>query len=193
LSKKVLGLDLDGVIFQFNKSYCDLFKEKFNIEFPPETSLYPDTWNYELSKATVSQIDEVWEEINNGRNYDFWRNLQPYEGAQDFLDRANEYFDEIHFITSRTGKDCKVATEDALIDQLGVFRPKVIISHYKVPDLIKIGATDFLDDRDKNFEDVLKGINVAERPKLWLLDRPWNRHYSDFSVQRIKDVNECLV
>jgi 5'(3')-deoxyribonucleotidase len=188
LPEKILACDLDGVVFQFNKSYCDLFWELFGIKFPAETSEYPDVWNYEAQLASQGQIEDVWHEINGVRNFHFWRHLPPYEGAQEFLKQAQEKFDDIYFITSRSGPECQRATEGSL-EALGVKDPKVIISNYKVPDLIHIGATDFLDDRDKNFEDcIAAGLNEdnANNPlNLWMLDKPWNRHYNHPWVERI--------
>jgi len=197
VSKRVLGCDLDGVVFQFNKSYCDLFRQKFDIQFPSETSLYPYKWDYESELATKEQIDEVWKDIRGPQNYNFWRNLPVYEGAPEFLKLAHEQFDAVHYITARSGPRAKEATEDAL-RAIGVKNPHVVVANYKVPHLIALGCTDFLDDRDKNFEDVLyaevfEGYGLHKMPHLWMLDRPWNRLFIHPQVTRIVNPTEMLL
>src|SRR5689334_9422638 len=107
---KILALDLDGVIFSFNKTYAEVFKEKFNIIIPPETSEYPDEWNYEEKFATKAQIDQVWKWINTEGSYRFWRFMPTYDGAKTFLDKAMEKFDDVYFVTSRSGDRAKIAT-----------------------------------------------------------------------------------
>lgn len=195
---KILACDLDGVIFKFNDSYAQLFKQKFGIEFPFECDQHPNVWNWETPHATKAQIDAVWNYIYNEGSYSFWRFLTPYPGAQEFIQRAQDHFNDIYFITARSGKDAKRATVHAL-EMLGVKEPQVIIAHDKVPHLIGVGATDFLDDRDKNFHDVLNyahdtkahGFGAYE-PRLWMQDRPWNRSFEHAKVKRIKDPNEVF-
>lgn len=196
MDKKILACDLDGVIYAFNKSYIKLFKEMFDIRIPEETNDFPNKWNYELDYASKPQVDEAWHEINHRRNYHFWRFLPPYEDAQEFLTKAQKEFNEIHFITSRSGSDCKRATEDALT-MLGVINPNVVISHHKLPQIMELGATHFIDDRDKNFDDLMvkqdwrKHFSL-ENLNLFMLDRPWNRHYNNSEVKRIFNPMELL-
>lgn len=192
---RILACDLDGVIFSFNNCYAELFKQKFGLSYPPETKEYPSVWNWEYPQCTKAQEDEVWKHINGVGNYQFWRFLPAYPDAKHFLNMAQQEFKQIYFVTARSGKECKRATIDAL-EMLGVKNPFVIIAHNKVPTLLSIAATDFLDDRDKNFMDILKWN--AEHPldeftgKLWMLDRPWNRHFNDPKVTRIQAAAEIL-
>jgi hypothetical protein len=190
---KVLACDLDGVIFNFNDAYAEMFK-KYGINFPKESPEYPSMWDWEAELATPEQIKEVWKLINGPHSYQFWRFLTPYKGAKEFLALAQQNFDEVAFVTSRPGRDAKRATVDALT-MLGVPSPNVIISHHKVPDLITLGATDFVDDRDKNFEDILmyEAQNYGTLPiRLRMYDKPWNRHFNHPRVERIFKLEELL-
>jgi hypothetical protein len=197
---KVLACDLDGIIFNFNKPYTDWLNAKFKVSIPPDDHNYPNTWNYAIDGnfVTKDQEREFWKWAGGVGNYSFWRFLPVYPGAHNFLAAAQAMFDEVVFITSRPGTEVKRATVDAL-EILGVKNPNVIISSYKVPDLINCGATDFIDDRDKNFEDILAwGLGQEDdttdvRAKLWMLDRPWNRHFNHPCVTRISDPMEILL
>lgn len=210
---RVLACDLDGVIFKFNDAYASLFKQFCGYTYPPETKEYPTSWYWEREhpKYDPSHEQKIWQHINGPGNYSFWRFLPAYDGANEFLDNAQSTFNDIYFITARNGKDVKRATEHAL-ETLGVTRPQVIIASDKVPHLIGVGATDFLDDRDKNFNDVLNwgkdGVQLIDKTmprnligemnnidlgiNLWMLDRPWNRDYKNDRVKRINDPMEIL-
>lgn len=210
---RVLACDLDGVIFDFNAAYINEMNKRYNAGSPFASDTYPTTWYYltDGNYVTKEQDKEFWSWAANEGNYEFWTSLPSYPGAQEFLRRAFKNFNDVWFVTSRPGKRVKQATTDAL-KRLGVNEPRVIISSYKVPDMIGVGATDFLDDRDKNFEDVLlwgnqegdvrikgnlpKGMNGTLNQdlgiKLWMLDRPYNRHFNHPNVQRIHSIFEVL-
>jgi len=192
---RTLACDLDGVIFKFNDNYSNLIKRMTGIDIPPETAHYPETWYYER-EAGVSkkQESEVWSYINGEGNYSFWRFLPAYDGAREFLEKAQQTFENVVFITARSGPKVQQATEDAL-SVLGVKKPQVIIAHYKPPVMQELKVTDFLDDRDKNMEDVRLFDMTADEPinsKLWLLDRPWNRKFNPSYVTRVVSPMEVL-
>jgi hypothetical protein len=108
---------------------------------------------------------------------------------------AYNSFDDIYFVTSRPGPQAQKATEDAL-EILDVHKPKVIIASDKPPVLMEIKATHFLDDRDKNFEDcILADLGPSSFQRkfdMFMLDRPWNRHFTHPWVKRIHNVREIL-
>ena len=212
---RVLACDLDGVIFDFNTPYINWLNHKFKSQIPQPSADYPDTWYYvtDGGHVTKEQEGQFWKWAAGEGNYQFWRFLPAYPGAKEFLAGAFDRYSDIYFVTARPGKDAKKASEHAL-ETLGVNRPQVVIASEKVPTLIGIGATDFIDDRDVNFEDVLlwgmgQGDVHMNDPKiarnlkgsmngmdlginLWMLDRPWNRHYSHPRVTRITDPKEIL-
>ncbi len=158
---------------------------------------YPVKWHYptEDGHITKEQYREFWEWSSGKGNYVFWRFLPAYPGAREFLRQANQVFSEIHFVTSRPGKDVKEATVDALA-MLGIPSPSVHVADYKPPVLKDLGATDFLDDRDKNFMEAIEyGLNEdngASPVEHFILDRPWNRHFNHVWVSRVKDPMEIL-
>ena len=198
MKRRIGALDLDGCIFDFNTPYARWFNQKYGCNIPMPSDSYPDTWNYPTDggHVTKEQEREFWKWASTTGNYVFWRFLPAYPNAREFLRYANQAFTEIHFVTSRPGKDVKEATEDAL-SMMGIPYPNVHIADFKPPVLAEIGATDFLDDRDKNFEDVIKWkmdqqTQFRNPIKLWMLDRPWNRHYSHNYVNRVKDPMEIL-
>jgi hypothetical protein len=196
LNNKILALDLDGVIFNFNSSYISWLNTNFKAGIPPDGDNYPDTWNYATdgNYVTKEQEKEFWKYASGIGNYSFWRFLTTYPNAKEFLEKCQTHFSEVHYVTSRPGDDVKRATEDAL-SVLGVKSPSVFIASNKPPVLKQIGATHFLDDRDKNFEDCLTfNYQTAQLDDLnmFILDRPWNRHYNHPHVERIFNPNEIF-
>jgi hypothetical protein len=192
VNQRILACDLDGVIFEFNRAYITWLNNKFKCQIPMPSDTYPDTWNYpeDGNYVTKEQTGEFWGWAADKGNYVFWRFLPAYPGAREFLRYANQKFHEIHFVTSRPGKDVKMATTEAL-QMMGIPSPLVHIADFKPPILKDIGATDFLDDRDKNFDDAL-AWQLQTSANLWMLDRPWNRHYQHKHVTRIVDPMEML-
>jgi hypothetical protein len=196
---RILACDLDGIIFKFNDSYRREIQRMYKIDIGEETNEYPNVWYYERAVGvTKEQESAVWDYINSEYgSYHFWRYMPVYDGAKEFLKAAQQTFYDIYFVTARSGPKAQEATKQALW-MLGIDNPKVIIAHDKVPHLLAIGATDFLDDRDKNFEDVLKwNAQPAMEAstcdaKLWMLDRPWNRHFQHPLVKRILSPMEIL-
>ena len=189
---KILACDLDGVLFNFNKAYTKWLNDEFRCEIPPDDHYYPTTWHYPTDDGHVTYKEEAqfWKWLDKGMNsYDFWANLPTYPDAGEFIKDAQDKFDEIVFITVRPGEGAYDGSKDAL-KFLGVDDPEVIITSNKGPVVEDIGATHFLEDRDKNFDDVI--AHGHENLKMFLIDRPWNRHYNNDRVIRINQISEVM-
>ncbi len=185
-SKRKFAIDCDGVLFDFNTAYGELLEHISGISIPPATRDWPTQWDWELPLGiTKKQKREAWNYICGDGSYRFWRSLPAYEWSHNFL-AALPHEGDFIFVTARCGTMCQKATADALTE-LGVVDPQVFIAHKKAPVLLAEGVTDFLDDRDKNFKDLItyeqqfKSIPIRK----WLLDQPWNRAYAGYMVHRI--------
>jgi hypothetical protein len=180
------------VLFDFNTRYGQLIEQQTGIKVPQVSATFPSTWNWERELGVTKQQEkELWNEICGELSYSFWRYLPAYEWSREFLAAAAEQ-GELVFVTSRCGKHCVKATTEAL-EILGVTKPRVIIAHNKAPVLIAEQITDFIDDRDKNFEDCLNDC-TPDSPsfEMWLMDQPWNQHFESDFVIRITNPMQML-
>lgn len=169
----VIGIDVDGIVANFEAGYAPLLTQVSGIEFPLLGQAgWPDTWFWERAAGvTKEQEDQVWNEMILPSD-DFWFNLSPHQGAEKFLVQlsARQYEDDVYFITNRPGHFAKGNTEDWLT-KYGVDRPTVLISGDKGAccKALKVGL--YIDDKNENCDDVL-----LQSPKTlcYMLARPYN-------------------
>jgi hypothetical protein len=152
----VLGLDIDGVLADFNRDYRRKLIEVSGRSLIPEGEV-PPCWQYAPAYGYTKEEDSrAWASIKADTT--FWANLSEYRGAAKFLwaldveatiaDYAGK--PEIYFITTRPGLDVKVQTEEWLGGH-GVDTPTVLISRGDKGLLAKgLGLTHFIDDRPEN-------------------------------------------
>lgn len=164
-----LGIDLDGVVSDFNAAYREAFvaltgEDKFNGEVEPPCWEYATHYGY-----TIEQDRAVWHYITH--DGDFWRRLAPYPGADDFLWWLDTVADEVYFITTRPGLRVKEQSEEWLMAH-GCDRPTVLIARGEKGMLATgLQLTHFLDDRPENC------LSVAEQSgdtRVYLLEQRYN-------------------
>jgi 5'(3')-deoxyribonucleotidase len=177
MTKLRIGIDIDGVLADFNVPYRELLlKEGLNI--PPISNTYPDVWSYDkaagLSKAAENQI---WGHIGNSP--DFWRNLPAYPDTQGFMTYLFDCYAfqnaDIYFITSRPGLTAKDQTETWLQNMMfpfSTFYPTVLISSEKGMCARALKLTHYVDDRNENCADVYVNSPTTQ---TFMLARPWNQ------------------
>lgn len=168
----ILGIDIDGVLADFNSSYIELVKEVTGRDLFPEgyNREQIKTWNYpEYHAYTKEEIDKVWEVI--AESYDFWYDLNAYEDAEAFGMALQDLDTATYFITSRIGKRVKEQSEDWLTKHLGIVNPTVLISSQKGECCHALKVNYYIDDKNENCQDVL-----TRSPKTLcaMLARPWN-------------------
>lgn len=191
---KPVGIDIDGVLADFNTAYKRKIEARFpHIKCPDyDRACYPTEWAWERALGlTKDQEDEVWEkDILSSPT--FWYMIPRYPWTREALDRASTSQVDVYFVTSRSGKRCKAQTEDWLASSSteNTWYPtvNVVTSHKKkieVLDGLSVGF--YIDDR----LDTLKLI-AKELPKLnlYCFDQPWNRE--DGPWTRITDLQSFL-
>lgn len=173
---KRLGLDLDGVLFDFNTHFCNLAKSKFSVSHPPIDHTYPDRWDYQWDFITKAQNRELWNHIIQV-SPDWWYRCPTYPWSRDLLEAAYEHGDEIYFITARSAKDCQWQTSMALrdispdCDHHGAVIT-VPSADQKFPIINSLGIDYYVDDKMETVRDAhVKCPNT----QIAVWDRPWNR------------------
>lgn len=204
-----IGIDMDGVLADFNTAFIALIKDTTGVELPPPSDSYPSVWNYhrEPGGITEEQDKALWTHIMYSP---FWLTLRPLKGAEVALDELNRRAgrgDEVYFITTRPGRDAKALTEGWL-QWYGMENPTVLISGDKGSVAKGLGLNVFIDDKPENCNEVLDETTVWEpigglqdccliyhpnyRTRVFVMDAPYNRQLDRDGITRISSVLEAL-
>lgn len=170
----VIGVDIDGVLADFNTNYIDLVREVTGRDLFPKGYTWADieTWSYpETFGYTDAEITKVWDHIAASRT--FWRTLRPYASTYNFLYDLSGLEHDVYFITSRIGKREQMQTMDWLIEfgWKTDHAPTVLISSKKGECCHALKVNLYIDDKNENCEDVVK---QAPDTECWMLAQPWN-------------------
>lgn len=176
-----VGLDIDGVLANFNAPFIELIHKFSGVQLPKASSTYPNRWNYEEDAGmTKSRSNEMWEYIKQSE--DFWETIPPYSYTNDvllgFLDLESYEDVAVYFVTNRMGRKVKQQTEAWLVDN-GYVAPTVIIARNKGLVAEALNLTHYIDDKPENCVDVVKH---SPRTKIYMLAQPWNTNISNITT-----------
>ncbi len=169
------GIDIDGVLADFNTSFIALVRAQTGIQLPSPSATYPDLWAYHRAAGvTNAQDSALWEWIK--LNPGFWEQLQPLPHAVETLatlrDMSSNLGANVYFITSRPGSGAKSATEYWLRNWGFHLGPTVCIAHAKGPLVESLELDVFIDDRPEN---CLDAKVAREACRVFIVDAPYNR------------------
>lgn len=194
----VLGIDVDGVLADFNTSFAeavievtgtDLFPKDWREAIKDKT--FPTTWNWDLDAGyTKEQSRKTWEQgiLTSSK---FWKSLAPLPGAVDAIKQFNRMSNEgheVYFLTHRNGKKAKQQTEEWLYD-LGMNYPTVLLTGNKLPVLDNLGVQFFIDDKLATVNEVYRAGVVKH---LYLFNSPWNNEGREKGLSSVHTVEEAL-
>lgn len=152
---KVLGLDLDGVIYKWHTAVYEYFRLYRNY-----LGSYNDFW----SKDYLSVSEETWEFITN---IDYlYSCINPDQDCRDFLENVQERF-EIYYVTSRPVY-VKLTTEQFLKRFKFPFQENLIFCTDKVNIARKIQADYFIEDMPRHIE------GLSKVTKVIVMAQPYN-------------------
>ncbi len=174
-----LGIDVDGVLADFNGGYRHLFTLLTGVDrFNGETD--PPVWNYHTHYGyTDEDASRVWTQIkiDNG----FWERLEPLPGATTFLTKLfwRRSTMDIYFITTRVGREVKPQTERWLARHGFPNATVLIATGDKGAIAAGLGLTHFLDDRPENLFSLPPGVDRCLLPRNY---NTWAVHGDRFVV-----------
>lgn len=169
---KVLGIDLDGVLVNFNEGYIRTLAE-VSGRLLVDATYEPPCWSYATVVGYTDAEDAAaWKSIT--KNPKFWFNLNALPGAIVALDRLaalRHDGHEVYFITSRPG----VRVHDQSVKWLeehGFPRASVLIDRGGKGHAARaLGLTHFIDDRPENCVDVMDFTGTT---KVFMPRRSYN-------------------
>ena len=183
MTQQIIGIDIDGVLANFNKAYREILIKTTGRDLIPEEACRsgkpgeePPVWDYAAHYGYTRDEDRAtWKAIRE--SHTFWRNLNALPGTRGFLwdlDIDTELANnppEVYFITTRPGYSVKSQSVEWL-SEYGVDFPTVLITRGNKGQLAAgLGLTHFLDDKPENCMDV-----KAARPEcaVYLLSCRYN-------------------
>lgn len=187
-----VGIDIDGVVADFNNGYRDLVHKLTDFRMPEVSATFPHTWDYDKALGMdPKDISACWNFIR--ASDDFWLNLAPLEGAMSLLDGLSwlPKKHDMYFITSRPGRTSKDQTERWLKKYgfEGQF-PTVLISSRKGTAAAALNLTHYIDDRDRNCEDV---VRESPTTKTFLLAAAYNQPVEGTTrIQTLTEFSDVL-
>lgn len=186
-----IGVDVDGVLADFNESFIDTVKrltgrDLFGAGYVPTTWNYPEAVGY-----TGPEVTQVWDTIK--ANPTFWLSLRPYWDAMTALEqlRVMSVEHDLYFITSRPGVKAKHQSEVWLATHSGDFawNPTVLISSEKGKCAKALHLDYYVDDRYENVQDVVS--ETRGRTFAYMVDRPWNQSVP-MEPRRVGSISDFL-
>lgn len=176
-----IGVDLDGVLADFNSAYAKLMNERIATSFLIPAD--PQTWYWERAAGVVKeQEDSIWDYIRN--NPLWWGQLPMYNTTINDLNAINKLSDDVYFITNRpNGK----LPSQWWLEERGSKQSTVLLTKQKGVIAKGLDLSCIIDDMEDNLRSVR---NFSPRTKCYLFDRPWNQETRGF--QRVSSVSEML-
>lgn len=191
MNKISLGLDLDGVLFDFNTAFVNLARQYYpDLKCKEPSALWPTSWDYMNDHLSEAEIDVLWRFVCH-ESVDFWAKLPRYPWSQELLQHAlaDQSF-HIYYITSRPGRNVQLQSEEALENLAWAtgerFRGGVIpvSAHSRKPPLIKaLDLTHFVDDKAETVE---AAFHTCLNTEIAVWDQPWNQHMQTPGITRLK-------
>lgn len=170
-----VGVDVDGVLADFNEAYIRRMIDSSGRDLFPLRPFDITTWNYPESYGyTDLEVSYAWQTIKLGGA--FWYSLKPYRDTSTALGILSDLMmhgDDVYFITARPGINAKLQTENWIRERFPhLTRPTVtvLITPHKGLAARTLDLTHYIDDRWENCLDVA----AAGKTKTFLMDRPWN-------------------
>jgi len=186
-----IGIDMDGVLADFNTAYIRLCREVTGRDLYP-ADYQPHTWNYPESLGyTSDEVGRTWKVIREDPT--FWQNLGTYDTTYQDIYTLCLLIDAghtIHFVTNRMGVDPKTQTERWLEKQrfFPIEDHTVLIANDKAVAAKALRLDAYIDDKWENAVAVgaLSELEEEFSPlvKTYLFDRPWNQENAEHTLPR---------
>lgn len=148
-----LGLDVDGVLANFNAGFVQVLRAVSGRALCPD-DYDPVVWDWPQHVGyTDEEVSEAWEAVKAVTA--FWSQLPPLPGALDFLGKVQAWTQasptrELYFITARPGNYVKQQSEWWL-RRAGITNPTVLVTGDKAGACAALRLTHYVDDCFKNF------------------------------------------
>jgi 5'(3')-deoxyribonucleotidase len=93
-----LGIDLDGVVADFNRGWIEAYNDRFDARLAPEMVT---SWDSPLELTHFPDMDAFWSWARDHGGSSVFRFLEPYPDAIDVLRRLNRDGHDVVVLTAK--------------------------------------------------------------------------------------------
>lgn len=93
-----LGIDLDGVVADFNRGWTSAYNDTFGAELAPEMVT---TWDSPIELTHFPDMDAFWEWASDHGGHSVFRYLEPYPSAVETLCALEAEGHELVIVTAK--------------------------------------------------------------------------------------------
>jgi len=179
-----VGVDIDGVLGNFTKAARKLCQELFDGR--PKDSLIQTTWAFSSLGITAEEENQMWRKIDSIPNW--WLGHEVLPNTDLLYSLCNKH--RVIFITNRkdgTGRPVDKQSAMWLTEKFHLFHPTVLISADKGPLTKALKLDAYIDDRDKNINEVAASIGVD---KTVMCRWPWEPEFQKYYPNYVLSFNE---
>lgn len=180
---KVIGIDLDGVCFNFIKGFSDWLTKRLGVKIS-EKDIKSYYW-YESLDVTKDQFFSEFHRFGRNGGY---RYLELLDGTKGALSLLSANAAELFYITNRPNYAYR-DTIEALEEHNFPFRKNLIFANGKKSPVIRDKVIDiFIDDSPSTLADIC--VNTSA--DVYCRDYPYNRHLDEAFLTRVSSWKEFL-
>lgn len=177
-----LGIDLDGVVADFNSGWIERFNRDFGADLHPSEVVH---WDAPIHLTHFADIDEFWgwfRHAGDGRS--IFAELEPYADAVDTLHRLGQHGH--HLVILTTKPDFAIAETYGWLARHNIASREVHLLDVKADVQCDI----YLDDADHNLATLIERRPEAVTCRFV---RPWNRpHDSAVDIEHWHDFERLI-
>lgn len=165
-----VGLDVDGVIFDFVSAFREEATELFGRKFPRFSS----DWEFGNWNLSPNEWDELWGKVRDSLNWFSWKE-KPFGKNTERHVQTLDRISELCFVTNRiptVGRRIIRQTQDQLSD-IGVEYPTVLVRKDKGPAIAGLELDAYVDDYVVNLH---RAEECSPSTKLFLFNQTYNEN-----------------
>lgn len=184
MTGKKIGLDLDGVVTDYQTYFIESFNDRFNTDFTIDD--WKDYYFTPRINGFKVREESFWKLIDYHVEIGAWKYLNPIEGALEGIKKLNEN-NSIHIITHKKGRSKQdtvywLSVHNVDYDSIS------FTTQRKGHIAYTLGIDVMIEDSHKNVED-LASIGIESL----LINRPWNQvKLTSPLIQRVNNWQEIV-
>lgn len=165
-----VGLDVDGVIFDFVSAFREEATKLFDRKFPRFSS----DWEFGNWNLSPNEWDELWGKVRDSLNWFSWEE-KPFNKSTVQHVRTLDRISELCFITNRMptkGQSVRYQTQEQLYE-IGIEFPTVLVRKDKGPAIAGLELDVYVDDYVMNLH---RAEECSPLTKLFLFNQTYNEN-----------------
>lgn len=171
-SRRLYGIDLDGVCFDFIGAFCAHLEKNAGVPVPQGEEITSYYW-YECVDGLTK--DTFWDEFHKFGHDGGYRNLSVLPGTLEALRAIVAAGHRIYYITNRPNY-ARRDTEEALAEHHFPFAANLTFANgAKAPIVRDLGVEAFIDDSPRTIAELCANTDA----RIYCRDYPCNRSIHD--------------